>query len=78
VGSPRSDGFATLSTDAHCRNTALPLHAENFLNEKKTENSNSEVVAALLMQDIQQYLLVRRVPQLMGTFRRNVKPPFIV
>jgi hypothetical protein len=27
VGSPRSDGFATLSTDEHCRNTALPLHA---------------------------------------------------
>jgi hypothetical protein len=26
-GSPRSDGFATLSTDEHCRNTALPLHA---------------------------------------------------
>jgi hypothetical protein len=26
VGSPRSDGFATLSTDEHCRNTALPLH----------------------------------------------------
>jgi hypothetical protein len=27
VGSPRSDGFATLNTDEHCRNTALPLHA---------------------------------------------------
>jgi hypothetical protein len=27
VGSPRSDGFAALSTDEHCRNTALPLHA---------------------------------------------------
>jgi hypothetical protein len=27
VGSPRSDGFATLSTDACRRNTALPLHA---------------------------------------------------
>jgi hypothetical protein len=27
VGSPRSDGFAALRTDEHCRNTALPLHA---------------------------------------------------
>jgi hypothetical protein len=27
AGSPRSDGFATLSTDADPRNTALPLHA---------------------------------------------------
>jgi hypothetical protein len=27
VGSPRSVGFATLSTDEHCRNTALRLHA---------------------------------------------------
>jgi hypothetical protein len=66
-----------MSTDADCRNTALPLHAENVLNNKKTENSNSEVVAAILMQDIQQYLLVRRVPQLIGTFRRNVKSLFI-
>jgi hypothetical protein len=27
VGGPRSDAFGTLSIDAHCRNTALPLHA---------------------------------------------------
>jgi hypothetical protein len=46
--------------------------------DKETEKSNSEVVAAPLMQDIQQYLLARRVPQLIGTFRRNVKSPFIV
>jgi hypothetical protein len=27
VGSPQSDGFATLSIDEHCRNTSLSLHA---------------------------------------------------
>jgi hypothetical protein len=46
--------------------------------DKKTEKSNSEVVAALLMQDIQKDPLAPRVPQLIGTFRRNVKSPFIV
>jgi hypothetical protein len=39
--------------------------------DKKTEPSHSEVVTALLLQDIQ-YPLAGGVPQLIGTFRRNV------
>jgi hypothetical protein len=40
--------------------------------DKMTEQSNSEIVASLLLQDIQKYPLVRRVPQEIGTFRMNV------
>jgi hypothetical protein len=64
-------------SEIRCCNKAAHIRRHRAT-DKKTEKSSSEVVAALLMQDIQQYLLARRVPQLIGTFRKNVKSPFIV
>jgi hypothetical protein len=60
--------FAGLEwTGSWCCNKAAHIRRDRATN-KKTEKSNCEVVAALLMQDIQQYPLARRVPQLIGTF----------
>jgi hypothetical protein len=64
-------------SEIRCCNKAAHIRRHRAT-DKKAEKSNSEVVVALRMQDIQEYLLARRVPQLIGTFRRNVKSPFIV
>jgi hypothetical protein len=56
--------------EMRCCNEAVHIR-RHIATNKKTEPSNSEVVTALLLQDIQ-YPLDQRVPQLIGTFRRNV------
>jgi hypothetical protein len=38
VGSPRSVGPATLSTDEHCKNTALRLHATSKITFELTDH----------------------------------------
>jgi hypothetical protein len=57
--------------EIRCYKRAVHIRRHRYT-DKKTETSNSEVIAALPMQDIQKYPLARRVPQLIGTFRRNV------
>jgi hypothetical protein len=64
-------------SESRCCNKAAHIR-RHIATNKKTETSNSEVVTAVLMQDIQQYPLARIVPQLIGMFRRNAKSPFIV
>jgi hypothetical protein len=56
--------------EIRCYNEAVHTRRHRA-SEQKTEPSNSEVVAALLLQNIE-YPLARRVPQLIGTFRRNI------
>jgi hypothetical protein len=56
--------------EIRCCNEAVHIRRHRATN-KKTEASNSQVVAALLLQDIQ-YPLARRVPLLTGMFERNV------
>jgi hypothetical protein len=64
--------------EIRCCNEAVHIRRHRAT-DKKTEPSKSEVVTALLLQYIQKYPLARRVPQLIiGTFRRNVKAPYIV
>jgi hypothetical protein len=55
--------------EIRCCNEAVHIRRQRATN-KKTEPSNSEVVTALLLQDIQ-YLLAPRLPQLIGTYRRK-------
>jgi hypothetical protein len=56
--------------EIRCCNEAVHIKRHRAT-DKKTEPLNTEVVAAHLLQDIE-YPLARRVPQLIGTFRRNV------
>jgi hypothetical protein len=54
-------------SEIRCCNKAAHIRRHRA-SDKRTGKLNSEVVAALLMQDIQQYPLARRVPQLIETF----------
>jgi hypothetical protein len=54
-------------SEIRCWNKAAHIRRHRAT-DKKTETSNSEVITALLIQDIQKYPLARRVPQLIGTF----------
>jgi hypothetical protein len=65
-------------SEIRCCNKAAHMIRRHRATDKKTETSNSEVVIALLIQDIQKYQLARRLLQLIGTFRRNVKSPYVV
>jgi hypothetical protein len=56
--------------EIRCCNKAVHIRRTRAT-DKKTEPSNSEVIAALLLQNIE-YPLAWRVPQLIGTFRRNI------
>jgi hypothetical protein len=69
--------YCEIISEIRCCNKAAHIRRHRAT-DKKTKTSNSEVVTALLIQDIQKYPLARRVPQLIETFRRNVKSPFIV
>jgi hypothetical protein len=53
-----------------CCNEAVQVRGRSAT-DKKTELLNSEVVTALLLQDMQ-YPLDPRVPHFVETFRRNV------
>jgi hypothetical protein len=64
-------------SESRCCNKAAHIRRHRAI-DKKTETSNSEVVTALLIEDIQKYRLALRVPQVIGTFRRKVKSPYIV
>jgi hypothetical protein len=63
--------------EIRCCNEAVHIRRHRAT-DRKTETLSSEVVTALLMQDIQKYPLARRVPQLIGMFDGNVESPFIV
>jgi hypothetical protein len=57
--------------ETRCCNEAVHIRRHKGT-DKKTEPLISEVVTALLLQDIQKYPLARRMPQLIDSFRRNV------
>jgi hypothetical protein len=52
--------------EIRCCNDAVHLRRQKATN-KRTEPSKSEIVTALLLQDIQ-YLLARGLPQLIGKY----------
>jgi hypothetical protein len=57
--------------EIRCCNKAVHIMRHRATDKKTELSSSNKVVTDLLLQDIQ-YPLARRVPQLIGTFRRNV------